>query len=78
MKMRPSGKKRSSFKKLKMRIDRNALSVVSRQSASDREYWLSVSPMERLQAIQINRQAAFGESNASGRLQRILEIAKRP
>ena len=64
--------------KRKKRIDRSALTIDSLRSSNDREYWLSVSPIERLQAIQINREAAFGESNASGRLQRILEIAKRP
>ncbi len=61
-----------------MKVDRHALSIVTLRDASDDEYWFSRTPMERLRAIQINRQAAYGEPNASGRLQRILEVVERP
>ena len=57
-------------------MDRAKLSIVSLKDSSDRQYWAGKSPVERLQAIQIDRQAAYGKSNASGRLQRILEIVE--
>ena len=58
-------------------MDRTKLSVVSLKDASDIQYWSERSPSERLRAIQIYRETAYGYANASGRLQRVLEIAKR-
>ncbi len=60
-----------------MNMDRTKLSVVDLKDSSDIRYWANKSPEERLQAIQIDRQVAYGKSNASGRLQRILEITER-
>ena len=61
-----------------MKVNRTVLSVASLHDASDDAYWQSRTPEERLMAIQINRQAAYGKSSATGRLQRILEVVKRP
>ncbi|WP_168442288.1 hypothetical protein [Pontiella desulfatans] len=64
--------------KNELKLDRSVLSVVSLHAAGDdKAYWQSRSPEERLQAIQMNRQAAYGKPSATGRLQRILEVAKR-
>jgi len=60
-----------------MRIDRTELSVVDLKHSSDIEYWNKQSPLERLRAIQIDRQVAYGRSNTTRRLQRILEVAER-
>ena len=43
---------------------------------SDRETWAAMTPMERFCEIQTHRQAAYG-NEASGRLQRVLEVAER-
>jgi len=59
-----------------MKLDRTKLSVVDFRDSQDKEYWMQLSPEKRLQALQTNRQAAYGKPNASGRLQRVLEIAE--
>ena len=61
----------------KIRLNRNVITISTLKDNSDDEYWHAKSPLERLQGLQINRQVAFGESNASGRLQRILEVIRR-
>jgi hypothetical protein len=60
-------------------IDRNALSVVSsfeEAEKQDKEYWLSRTPHERLQYMELLRRINYG-SAAATRLQRVLEIAER-
>ena len=65
--------------KSKVQVDRGTLSVVSLHDGhNDDTYWQLRSPAERLQAIQTNRQVAYGTADATGRLQRILEVVKRP
>jgi hypothetical protein len=59
-----------------LKIDRSVITLSHLGDRSDDEYWQSKSPMERIAAIQTNRQAAYGESDASARLQRILEITQ--
>ena len=61
---------------MELKVDRSVLSLSTFKDKKDGQYWLSRTPIERLQAIQINRQAAYGKSNASGGLQRVLEVAK--
>jgi hypothetical protein len=61
------------------RIDRTALSVVSsfeEADKQDKEYWLSRTPHERLQYMELLRRINYG-SVAATRLQRVLEIAER-
>ena len=60
-----------------MKVDRQIITVSTLHDKSDDEYWHSRTPIERLVALQINRQAAYGESNASKGLQRVLEVIKR-
>ncbi|MBN2541870.1 hypothetical protein JXI42_03310 [bacterium] len=43
----------------------------------DKYYWLSKTPQERLEALEINRQIAYGYDPDSTRLQRVLEVAER-
>jgi len=60
-------------------INRTALSVVSSFEEADRqdkEYWLSRTPYERLQYMELLRRINYG-SVAATRLQRVLEIAER-
>ena len=61
------------------KIDRTAFSVASsfeEAEREDKEYWLSRTPLERLQHMELLRRINYG-SNATARLQRVLEIAER-
>lgn len=61
------------------RLDRAAFSVFSsfeEADRQDREYWLSRTPYERLQYMELLRRINYG-SAAAARLQRVLEIAER-
>jgi hypothetical protein len=61
-----------------IRLDRSALSVASLNDPSDeREYWLSKTPEERLQAVELMRQIFYGYDPATTRLQRIFEVVLR-
>jgi hypothetical protein len=58
------------------RIDRRAFSVLSlSDQGDDRAHWLSMSPTERLQAVERMRRINYGYDPAQ-RLQRILEVAE--
>jgi len=60
------------------RLDRTAFSVVTLAEADreDKEYWLSKTPQERLQHIELLRRINYG-TRATERLQRFLEIVER-
>ena len=61
------------------KMDRTAFSVASsfeEADKADREYWLSRTPYERLQHMELLRRINYG-SDATARLQRVLEIAER-
>lgn len=58
-----------------LEIDRTAFSIVPLFDESDEKaYWLSRTPQERLQHIEILRRINYG-TRATSRLQRVLEIA---
>jgi hypothetical protein len=58
------------------KIDRTAFSAVSLLDPSDEKaYWLSRTPYERLQAVELMRQIIYGYDPSTSRLQRVLEIA---
>jgi len=60
-------------------IDRTVFSVVTsfeEAEQEDKEYWISRTPRERLQLMELLRRINYGP-NASARLQRVLEIAER-
>jgi hypothetical protein len=61
------------------KLDKTAFSVLSsfeEADKQDKEYWLSRTPLERLQYMELLRRINYG-SNATARLQRVLEIAER-
>ena len=61
-----------------IRIDRTSFSVVSLSDEPDeKEFWLSKTPEERLEALEIMRQIVYGYDPSTTRLQRVLEIAQR-
>ena len=59
-------------------MDKTVFSIASLHDESDEKaYWLSRSPQERLEAIEILRQIAYGYDPATSRLSRFFEIAER-
>lgn len=63
-----------------VRLDRTALFVFSsfaEAEAADRAYWHSRTPLERLEALELMRQSAYGyEDPTASRLERVLEFAR--
>jgi hypothetical protein len=62
------------------RVDRTAFSVTSLQEAeqADREYWRSRTPDERLAALELSRQIAYGYDPTTRGLSRFFEVAQFP
>jgi hypothetical protein len=62
-----------------LKMNKNIFSVVTDFSeADDMEYWFSLSPLERLEAIELMRQIIYGYDPSSDRLQRVFTVAKHP
>jgi hypothetical protein len=60
-------------------LDKTAWSVVSLTQAPDETtYWLSKTPLERLQAVEWMRQIIYGYNPLTTRLQRLLTVTQRP
>lgn len=60
-----------------LRMDKSAFSVASLFDESDeKDYWLSRTPYERLEAAETMRQIIYGYDPSSTRLQRILTVAQ--
>ena len=58
-----------------LRVDRTAFSVVSlHDEDSDLQYWLSRTPEERLEALEIMRQIVFGYDSETARIEKVIEI----
>ena len=59
------------------KMDKTVLSVVSlTDEPDDRAYWLSKTPEERLEALELMRQIHYGYDPSTARLQRVLTIAQ--
>jgi hypothetical protein len=60
------------------RLDKTAFSIDSLTAPSDEKaYWLSKTPAERLEALELMRQIVYGYDPHTTRLQRFFEIAQR-
>ena len=58
-------------------LDKTAFSVASLHDDPDEKaYWLSKTPHERLQAVELMRQVIYGYDPASERLQRFFEVTQ--
>lgn len=61
------------------KVDRSIVSVASSSDESDEKaFWLSKTPLDRLEAVEFLRQIAFGCDPITTRLQRVLETAEFP
>lgn len=60
-----------------LKVDRTVLTVTSLKERDELKYWLSRAPLERLAAMELLRQIAYGYEPNSLRLQRVLEIVRR-
>ena len=60
------------------RVDRSAFTVTTFESADreDREYWRSRSPEERLAALELSRQIAYGYDPTVRGLSRFFEVVE--
>lgn len=60
-----------------VRVDR---AVVQESSLFDKpndvSYWLTRTPLERWQAMELIRQTLYGYDESTGRLQRVLEVVE--
>ena len=60
-----------------LKLNKNIFSVVTDFSeANDKEYWFSLSPLERLEAIELMRQIIYGYDPSSDRLQKVFAVVK--
>jgi hypothetical protein len=62
-----------------IRMDKTAVSVVSLYAESDeKEFWRAQPPTARLEALELMRPAMYGYDPISDRIERVLEVIKRP
>lgn len=60
-----------------LKIDRTAVKITSIDESDELEFWLSRPPLERLAALELLRQIAYGYEPDSLRLQRVFEVVER-
>ena len=59
------------------KMDKSHFSIASLHDPSDeKEYWLSKTPKERLQALELMRQIAYGYDPSTEMIQRVFLIVK--
>jgi hypothetical protein len=58
------------------KLDRTHFSVAKLGDSDQKAYWLSKSPAERLDAVELMRQIIYGYDPARDRLQRILTVVR--
>jgi len=59
------------------KIQRGAFTIASLFDKSDeKSYWLSKTPYERLEAVELMREIIYGYDSSATRLQRVLEVTQ--
>ena len=59
------------------RLDKKVVKITSLDdSEEEKNYWLSKTPLERIEAIEIQRRMVYGRDRVTSRLQRVLEVAE--
>jgi hypothetical protein len=56
------------------KLDRTHFSVARLTDSDEKAYWLSKSPTERLEAVELMRQMVYGYDPVRTRLQRVLTV----
>ena len=76
----PEDKKRLITPLDAIRMDKTAFSVIplDQADAEDKAYWREQSPQARLEALELMRQVMYGYDPISDRIERVLEVVKRP
>jgi hypothetical protein len=65
-----------SNERTELRLDKTAFEVGElHNEGDDRHFWWSKSPDERLMALELMRQSAFGYDPLTDRLQRVFAVA---
>jgi hypothetical protein len=58
-------------------LDKKILKVTSLDDLEDeKRYWMTKTPLERIEAIEINRRMIYGQDRVTSRLQRFFETAQ--
>ena len=58
-------------------LNKEILNVTSLDDIEEeKNYWISKSPLERIEAIEINRRMIYGQDRVTSRLQRFFETAE--
>ena len=59
------------------RLNKKIVTVTSLDNIEEEKvYWLSKEPIERIEAIEINRRMVYGRDRIASRLQRFFEIVE--
>jgi hypothetical protein len=59
------------------RLNKKIVNVTSLDDIEEeKKYWFSKTPLERVEAIEINRRMIYGQDRIASRLQRFFEIAE--
>ena len=59
------------------RLNKKIVKITSLEDTEEeKKYWISMTPLERIEAIEINRRMIYGEDRVTSRLQRLLEVAE--
>ena len=60
-----------------IKMDKTAFSVTTlSEKSNDKEYWLSKTPQERMQALEMMRQINYDYDPATARMEKVLEIVQ--
>ena len=58
-------------------LDKRIVKITSLDDIEEeKKYWISKTPIERIEAIEINRRMVYGEDRTTSRLQRFFETAE--
>ena len=58
-------------------LDKRIVKITSLDDIEEeKKYWISKTPVERIEAIEMNRRMVYGEDRITSRLQRFFEIAE--
>ncbi|MCJ7773392.1 MAG: hypothetical protein MUP22_09705 [Desulfobacterales bacterium] len=58
-------------------LDKKIVKVTSLNDIEEeKEFWISKTPVERFEAIEINRRMIYGEDRVTSRIQRIFETSE--